>query len=183
MIQVVLLPSCMWVLVHNLFLVNTNAITARLGLIPFLPIDAATKITTIVFTIDVTADASFSITTTIDDTLMWDAANNNSMNITLCDGTFFNKSVICIKCNALSAFDAFFGDGGDDCILEDNDSSNSGNDCRLSGHTSGDSDQMLELDLIAALFFVTVVSISSFMLSFQSLLCLSFLLGFGPTDI
>ena len=44
--------------------------------------------------------------------------------------------------DALSAFDAFFGDGGDDCILEDNDSSNSGNDCRLSGHTSGDSDQV-----------------------------------------
>ena len=46
--MVILLPSCMWVLVHNLFLVNSNEITALLGLIPFLPIDAATKITTIV---------------------------------------------------------------------------------------------------------------------------------------
>jgi hypothetical protein len=54
--------------------------------------------------IDVAIDAHFSTATTAGDTSIWDAAYNDLdlMNVTLPDGFFFGKSVVCSKCSALN---------------------------------------------------------------------------------
>lgn len=102
--------------------VNTNELEIALGMIAFLPFNALPKIEDIVFSpptgdgkkmmrrvagIDVTTNESFTITTTMGDTLVWDSLSNytsiDQMNITLHDGTYYKGSVICTTCSAINA--------------------------------------------------------------------------------
>jgi len=103
--------------------VNTNELEITLGMIAFLPFNALPKIKDIVFSpptgdgilsmmrrvagIDVTTNVSFTITTTMGDTLMWDSLSNytpiDQMNITLHDGTYYEASVVCTTCSAINA--------------------------------------------------------------------------------
>mmetsp|Transcript_52874 Transcript_52874/g.59112 ORF Transcript_52874/g.59112 Transcript_52874/m.59112 type:complete len:310 (-) Transcript_52874:83-1012(-) len=105
--------------------INTNEIDPPLGVISFLPFHALSKIKDIVISvstgddddnqaimrrvagIDVVANASFLITTTMGDTLVWDSRSNNTpidqLNVTLHDGTEHEGSVLCTTCSAINA--------------------------------------------------------------------------------
>mmetsp|Transcript_46612 Transcript_46612/g.52946 ORF Transcript_46612/g.52946 Transcript_46612/m.52946 type:complete len:273 (+) Transcript_46612:51-869(+) len=105
--------------------INTNEIDPPLGVISFLPFHALSKIKDIVISvstgdaddyqaimrrvagIDVVANTSFSITTTMGDTLVWDSRSNNTpidqLNVTLHDGTEHEGSVLCTTCSAINA--------------------------------------------------------------------------------
>lgn len=103
--------------------VNTNELEITLGMIAFLQFKALPKIKDIVFSpptgdgilammrrvaaIDVKTNVSFTITTTMGDTLVWDSRSNytpiDQMNITLHDGTYYEASVICTTCSAINA--------------------------------------------------------------------------------
>jgi len=106
--------------------INTNELKMTLGVIAFLPFNMLPKITDIVFSspqtdgdgslmmmmrrvagIDVMTNVSFTITTTMGDTLVWDSSSTytpmDQMNITLHDGTYYEKSVVCTACSAINA--------------------------------------------------------------------------------
>merc|ERR1712102_141719 len=57
--------------------------------------------------IDIMTNVSFTITTTMGDTLVWDSSSTytplDQMNITLHDGTYYEKSVVCTTCSAINA--------------------------------------------------------------------------------
>mmetsp|Transcript_18300 Transcript_18300/g.18497 ORF Transcript_18300/g.18497 Transcript_18300/m.18497 type:complete len:114 (+) Transcript_18300:218-559(+) len=105
--------------------INTNEIDPPLGVISFLPFHALSKIKDIVISvstgddddneaimrrvagIDVVANVSFLITTTMGDTLIWDSRSNTTpidqLNVTLHDGTEHEGSVLCTTCSAINA--------------------------------------------------------------------------------
>jgi len=106
--------------------INTNELKLTLGVIAFLPFNMLPKITDIVFAspptdgdglsimmmrrvagIDVMTNVSFTITTTMGDMLVWDSTLMympiNQMNITLHDGTYYEKRVDCTTCSVINA--------------------------------------------------------------------------------
>merc|ERR1712161_127706 len=105
--------------------INTNEIDPPLGVISFLPFHALSKIKDAVISvstgddddnqaimrrvagIDVVANVSFLITTTMGDTLVWDSRSNNTpidwLNVTLHGGTEHEGSVVCTTCSAINA--------------------------------------------------------------------------------
>jgi len=106
--------------------VNTNEVDPPLGVISFLPFNALSKIKDIVFSvpsyddddvtkaimrrvsgIDVVANVSFLITTTMGDTLVWDSRSDytpiDQLNMTLADGTEHVGNVVCMTCSAINA--------------------------------------------------------------------------------
>merc|ERR1719232_1269255 len=109
--------------------INTNELKMTLGVIAFLPFNMLPKITDIVFSspqtdgdgslmmmrrvagIDVMTNVSFTITTTMGDTLVWDSSSMytpmDQMNITLHDGTYYEKSVVCSDADIVSSYNMY----------------------------------------------------------------------------